>query len=304
MLSSATLRQLQALEAVERLGSVTAAAQWLHLTQPAISAAIKQLEAACGMALVEPRGRGIAVTEAGQAVTRAARAVLGEIESLGEELDALRGVRGGRLRLAAVSTAKYFVPHLLAQFNRFFPRIELQLRVANRQAVLDALSDAQADLVIMGTPPDRLACVSYPFADNPLSMVASVQHRLSRRRGLQLSELAGEPFLVRERGSGTRAAMERFFSEHALTPPGGIEIDSNETIKQAVMAGMGVSFLSLRTVRLEVATGKLAVLDVQGLPLMRKWYLVRLASRRGSPAVNEFWRFVAEQGAGLVDTVA
>lgn len=296
-----TLRQLEIFAAAARCGSLTRAAEEVHLTQPAVSMQVKQLEDMLGLPLFEPEGRGIRLTEAG-------REFAGHIEELLEraahlnELAALwRGVRRGKIRLGVVSTAKYFVPRLLAEFLKAHPGIDFRLSVHNREQILAELSANTLDFVIMGRPPEDLDCNATPFAPNLLGIVAAPTHPLSRRRRMALSDLAAQPFIVREQGSGTRAAMERVFAQHRVKFKTSMEMASNETIKQAVMAGLGLGFLSLHTVRSELVSGRLALLDVEGLPLRRQWYLVRRATRRLVPAAEEFGSFLLSEAEGLLN---
>ena len=266
-----TLRQLDLFAAVARTGSLTRAAAEAHLTQPAVSMQVKQLEEAVGLPLTEGAGRGIQLTDAGREFAEHVEEVLERVEHLEELAARWRGVRSGRIRLGVVSTAKYFLPKLLAQFLKSHPGVDFRLTIHNREEILAELRANTVDFVIMGRPPEELECVATPFAPNLLGIVASPAHALSRRRRMKLSELAAESFIVREHGSGTRAAMERFFAAHRVKLRSSMEMASNESIKQAVIAGLGLGFLSLHTVRNELAWGHLALLDVEGLPLHRQW---------------------------------
>ncbi len=297
-----TLRQLDTFLAVAEAMSVSRAAERLHVTQPAVSMQLRQLEQTLGSPLLEPSGRGIALTDAGAELREYARRVVFQLTELDNVMAERRGAYRGRIELAVVTTAKYFVPMLLVRFRKKFPKIEIGLRVHNREAILQLLAKNEVDLIVMGRVPDELECVAAPFATNPLGIVCAPDHPLSRRRNINLRTLKDQDFVVRETGSGTRLAMERLFAKHRIKPRIVMEIPSNETIKQAVMAGMGLSFLSLRTARQEIAAGHLALLDVQGLPLVRHWYITRLKIKRLSPAASEFERFLLEEGGPLVDT--
>ncbi|MGZ5652064.1 MAG: LysR family transcriptional regulator, partial [Usitatibacter sp.] len=296
-----TLRQFDIFAAVARTQSLTRAAAEVHLTQPAVSMQLKQLEELVGLPLVEPAGRGIQLTEAGREFARYVEEVLERVEHLEELAGRWRGVRSGRIRLGVVSTAKYFVPKLLAQFLKTHPGVDFRLTIHNREQILAELRANTVDYVIMGRPPDELDCVATPFAPNLLGIVAAPAHPLSRRRNMKLAVLADEPFIVRERGSGTRAAMERFFASQRVKLRSSMEMASNESIKQAVIAGLGLGFLSLHTVRNELAWGSVALLDVEGLPLQRKWYAVRRPSRRLVPAAQEFGAFLEREAAALIN---
>lgn len=296
-----TLRQLELFAAVARMQSLTRAAAEAHLTQPAVSMQVRQLEEAVGLPLMEPAGRGIQLTAAGREFAEHVEEVLERVEGLEALAARWRGVRSGRIRLGVVSTAKYFVPKLLAHFLRGHPGIDFRMTIHNREQIVAELRANTVDYVIMGRPPEGIECVATPFASNPLGIVAAPEHPLSRRRGLKLSELATESFIVREPGSGTRAAMERCFSAHRVKFRTSMEMASNESIKQAVIAGLGLGFLSLHTVRNELAWGRLVLLDVEGLPVLRQWYAVRRASRRLVPAAEAFGAFLEREAAGLLN---
>jgi len=296
-----TLRQLDLFAAVARTQSLTRAAAEMHLTQPAVSMQVNQLEEAYGLPFLEPDGRGVRLTDAGREFAERVEEVLDRVQNLDELSARLRGVRTGRIRLGVVSTAKYFVPRLLGQFLRSHPGIDFRLSVHNREEILGELRGNTVDLVIMGRPPEGMDLKATPFAPNLLGIVAAPEHPLSRRRRMELSELSGEPFIIREQGSGTRAAMERVFAEHRLKFHARMEMTSNETIKQAVMAGLGLGFLSLHTVRTELAAGRLVLLEVVGLPLRRQWFVVRRATRRLVPAAEEFGQFLLREAEGLLN---
>ncbi len=295
-----TLRQLDTFLEVARQLSVSRAAELLHVTQPAVSMQIRQLEEIGGMALYEPAGRKIRLTDAGLDFEAYAIAAVAQLKQLEDAMAQRRGLRKGRVTLAIVSTAKYFVPMLLVKFRKRFPDIEVSLQIHNRENIMRLLSRNEVDLVIMGRAPDSLDCIATAFATNPLGVISSPEHPLSRRRGAPLSMLDGQEFVVREMGSGTRQAMERLFAANAIEPRIVMEMPSNETIKQAVMAGMGLSFLSLRAIRHELAAGHLVLLDVAGLPLVRHWHITHLTSKRLSPPAREFKSFLIEEAGPLI----
>jgi LysR family transcriptional regulator, low CO2-responsive transcriptional regulator len=292
-----TLRQLQIFEAVARHLSYSRAAEELYLTQPAVSMQVKQLEENVGMALFEQLGKKIYLTEAGQEMRKHSHTVITQIKEATEALETLKGVDRGRLNIAVVSTAKYFAPQLLATFCRQFPGVKLELSVNNREVVLQMLADNATDLAIMGRPPEGLDAVAEAFAYQPHVMIAAPEHTLARARQIPLIELAKEAFIVREPGSGTRGAMERLFAAHRIEINPTLQMSSNETIKQAVMAGMGISFLSLHTIGLELEAGRLVVLDVEGLPVLRRWYLTHRQGKRLSPTAQAFKQYVMTDGA-------
>ena len=295
-----TLRQLDTFLEVARQLSVSRAAELLHVTQPAVSMQIRQLEEVVGMALYEQAGRKIRLTDAGLDFEAYAIGAVAQLKQLDDAMAQRRGLKKGRVPLAIVSTAKYFVPMLLVKFRKRFPDIEISLQIHNRENIMKLLARNEIDLVVMGRAPDSLDCVATAFATNPLGVVSAPEHPLSRRRGAPLSILDGQEFVVREMGSGTRHAMERLFVENAIEPRIVMEMPSNETIKQAVMAGMGLSFLSLRAIRHELASGHLVLLDIAGLPLVRHWHITHLASKRLSPPAREFKSFLIEEAGPLI----
>ncbi|HUL95321.1 MAG TPA: LysR family transcriptional regulator [Usitatibacter sp.] len=296
-----TLRQLDLFASAARHGSLTLAAQDVHLSQPAVSMQMRQLQEAFGLPLFEPQGRGLRLTEAGRELAAHVEEVLERVEGLDELAARWRGVRSGRIRLGVVSTAKYFVPRLLAQFLRAHKGIDFRLSIHNREEIVEELRANTLDFIIMGRPPEGIDCVATAFAPNLLGILCAPEHPLSRRRRLELAQLRDEPFIVREPGSGTRAAMERVFAAQRVKFRATMEMDSNETIKQAVIAGLGLGFLSLHTVRSELAAGRLVLLDVVGLPVLRQWFLVRRTARRLVPAAEEFGQFLLREAEGLIN---
>lgn len=299
-----TLRQLDTFIEVARQLSISRAASALHVSQPAVSMQLRQLEEVLGMPLYEQLGRSIVLTEAGHEVLVHAQAAAAQLRQMEDAMAARRGIRKGRVDLGMVSTAKYFVPMLLVLFRRKFPDIEITLQIHNRERIMQLLLLGEVDLVIMGRAPDAIDCVASAFATNPLGVICAPEHPLSRRRNAPPAILDGQVFVVRETGSGTRQAMERLFGEHGIRPRIAMEMPSNETIKQAVMAGMGMSFLSLRTVRQELASGHLVLVDIQGLPVVRHWHITHLAARRLSPAAAAFKDFIIEEAGALITSWA
>ena len=299
-LKDVTLRQLQIFDSASRTLSFSRTSEALHLTQPAISMQMKQLEDLAGLPLFERIGRRLHLTQAGEELARHAREVLRTVEQADDALSALRGLQGGRIRVGVTSTAKYFAPKLISLFAKRHPEVVIRLSVANREEVVAALAANEVDLAIMGRAPEAFETVASEFADHPFVVVAAPDHPLARRRSVPLAAFAEEVFLVREPGSGTRAAMERFFAEHGVEVRIGMTLGSNETIKQAVMAGMGLSFISRHTVGLELSVGVLAVVHAPGLPVMRAWNVVRRAAKRLSPAAQAFEAFVLEEGKAFL----
>ena len=289
-----TFRQLQVFESVARHLSYTRAAEELHLTQPAVSMQVKQLEHMLGFVLFEHFGRRIYLTDAGNIMQRCSRRIAAELQDAEQALEDLKGVDGGRLRVAVVTTVNYFATRLLAGFCRDHPSVHVSLNVTNRETVIRLLEDNATDIVLMGQPPDTLALAATPFMDNPLVLVAAPTHPLVGRKRVRLDALREEAFLIREPGSGTRAAMERFFENEGLAPRTRVEMSSNEAIKQSVEAGLGLGMVSVHTVELEVAAGRLALLDVVSFPIVKRWFVVHHESKQLSATARAFVEHVIE----------
>ena len=295
-----TLRQLKVFESVARQLNYTRAAEELHLTQPAVSMQIKQLEGSLGVALLEQLGKRIHLTEAGQEVLVYARGITQQLDELEGVLNRIKGLGGGRLRISVATTANYFVPTLLGSFSRRYPDVTVSLDVTNRETLLRQLAENTVDLVIMGQPPAEADVEAHSFLDNPLVVVAPPDHPLARDKTVPLARLQEETFLVREPGSGTRIAMERFFSERGMRLRTGMEVGSNEAIKQSVQAGLGLGLLSRATIEQELALKRLAVLDVAEFPIMRHWYVVHRRGKRLSAAAEAFKSFVLDEALRLM----
>ena len=295
-----SLRRLRVFESVARHASFSRAAAELHLTQPAVSMQVQQLEAEIGLPLVEHMGRRLDVTPAGREVVACIRDLQERLRVAAESLEALKGTGAGELAISTVSTAKYHVPKLLAEFRRAYPAVRVRLSVSNREAVVRDLAENTVDLAVMGSPPRGLDTVAVAFARHPIAIVAAPDHPLARRQRVPIARLAQDTFIIRERGSGTRNAMERFFARQRFEPRETVEMSSNETIKQAVMAGMGVSFISLHTVGLELAARRLVALKVTGTPVMRDWYVIHRERKRLSPVAQAFKAFLIERGARMI----
>lgn len=270
----ASLVQLRSFEAVVRLGGVGRAARALHLAQPTVSMQLKELASALGLVLFEPRGRGLVPTAIGERLAQAVCAMGAAWQGFEEDAAALQGLRRGRLRIAAVTTTEYFLPDLLGPFARKYPGIEIELAVENRDAVVARLERGDDELAAMMLPPPHLPLARWPFLENPLVVIAPADHPLARRRRLKLTELIGEPLLAREAGSGTRAAAEQAFAEQGVDWPPRMALGSNEAVKHAVRAGLGLAVLSRHTLAPDPAGEGLAVLPVAGFPLRRQWHLV------------------------------
>lgn len=300
-MKNATFRQLKTFESAARLLNFTRAAEELHLSQPAISMQIKQLEDHAGMPLFEQIGKKTFLTQAGEKVRRLALAMLSQVKDCEDALAALRGATGGHLELTVVSTAKYFAPQLLSTFSKAHAGVTVKLLVNNREQVIQQLLENRVDLAIMGRPPRGLDASASPFARHPHGIIAPPEHPLARKKRINLKSLASENFLIRESGSGTRTSMERVFAERGVTLASSMELASNETIKQGVMAGLGLSYLSLHTVGLELAAGKLVRLDVIGTPVVRDWFVIQRKGKVLSPLADRFREFLIAKGAGLIE---
>lgn len=287
-----TLRQLKVFESVARLLSFTRAAEELFLSQPAVSIQVKQLEESVGLPLFEHIGKKVHLTEVGREVHQCARAVFQQLEEMEEAVNAMKGVSAGRLDIAVASTVNYFAPRLLAVFSQRYPGVELTLEVTNRENLVRLLEANEKDMVLMGQPPEKLDLEAEPFMENPLVVIAPPGHPLENERSIPPQRLSEEIFVMREPGSGTRLAMERFFQDQGLTIRTGMEMTRNEAIKQAVRSGMGLGVVSMHTIDLELETDSLRVLDVDGLPIPRKWFIVHRRNKRLSPSAQAFRDFV------------
>lgn len=298
---SLTLRQLQIFIVASRHASFARAAEELHLTQPAISMQIRQLEDAIGLALFERVARRLTLTEAGERLTHHASRILGEIKDAEDAMMSLQLADSGSIAVGIVSSATYFAPKLLALYSRQYPKVDVHFSVGNRESLLRMLQDNAIDLALMGRPPAELDTTVEPLAFHPQVMIAPADHPLVSAKRFDLHELRGEKFLLREAGSGTRMAAEEMFRQHLFSPAKVVTLGSNETIKQAVIAGMGVSLISLHTLQLELRSGELALLDVNGTPIERTWQIVHMRTKQLSPTCMLFRRFLLEHAAPYLE---
>ncbi len=297
VLPHVTRRQLRAFVAVAESGSISQAAQILGVTPPAVSLQMRQLEAAAGLPLLDRGKGGMRPTDAGLIILRAAGAVEGSMAACAEELAAVAGVERGRVAVGVISTAKYFAPRALAMFSREHPGVDIRLVVGNRDVVVTALREFTIDFAVAGQPPEDMAMDRVAIGNNPHIIIGPPDHPLAEKHRIPLARFAGETFLLREEGSGTRAVMERLFSESGLSPHIGMEIGSDETIKQAVMAGLGVALISAHTVAAELEDGRLIAFDVPGLPIVRQWFVTRRTERQLLPAAQALWEFFERRSA-------
>ena len=300
MLKHATLHQLKVFEEVARSGSFTKAAEEMFLSQPTVSQQIKQLTKAVGIPLFEQIGKRIYLTDAGKEVLSVCKDISEKMSQLEMTLADLKGLKQGNLRLAVITTAKYFVPRLLGQFRHRYPGIKIALQVTNRKQVLDRLSENVDDLYILGQPPEGLDINLRPILENALVAIAPSDHPLAGEKNIPLQRLAQEPFIIREAGSGTRMAVEQFFAENRVEMNVEMEIGSNEAIKHAIVGGLGVSVLSRHVLALEGTKGPLTILDVEGFPIQRHWYIVYPATKQLSVVASTFLEYLLNEGKQMI----
>jgi DNA-binding transcriptional LysR family regulator len=291
-----TLHQLAIFTVLARHRNMTKAAEELHMSTPALSIQIKQMSEAIGMPLHGQVGKRLYLTEAGHCAEQAARDVLERLEGLSTELAELQGMERGRLKLSIITTAKYFVPRLLGEFCRQHPGIEVALEVLNREQCLSRLAENMDDLYIMGQVPESLAVTVVPFMENPLVVIAPTGHPLAGKQAIAPKQLADELFIMREQGSGTRLATERFFEAKKVSIRTRMTLGSNEAVKQAVVGGLGLAVISQHTLSLNAASGAFAVLDVKGFPLIRQWNAIYPKGKRLSTVAEAFLQYLVAEG--------
>ncbi len=296
-LKNLTLRQLRVLAATINSGSQAAAAQRLGVTQPAVALQLQNLQELAGLALLQRTDKGMIPTDAGRELLALNGRIALALDDCIQVLETIKGATGGRVAIGAVSTAKYFVPAAIGAFARRYPDIELKLTIGNRSEIMQGLRDFSLDVAITGRPPDDMELEKRLIGDHPNIIIAPADHPLAGRKGLELKDLAGEFFLMREPGSGTRLLMQQLVEEAGFRPKIGMEIDSNETIKQAVMAGLGIAFISAHTVASEIQHGRLAALDVVGLPVIRQWFVLRRVDKHLLPPGLALLEFLSREAA-------
>jgi len=300
-MKNATLRQLRIFAAVARHLNFARAAEEVSLTAPAVSMQIKELETEIGLPLFDRSSRKVSLTMVGEYVLAYTQRVLSAMRDAEDMVARFRGLKTGSLDVAMVSAAKYFLPRLLTRFRDEHPGIEVRLHIgSNREAVGALMRDGAIDLAIMGRPPRNWPSRAEPFAMHPHGLVTSVEHPFARMEKVSARALLSEGFIVREPGSGTRAALDEFMEAHQMTPRIVMEMASNEAIKQAVMAGMGIALLSLHTVGLELEHQLIAAPETEGLPVMRRWHVVNTLAKTLSPAAEAFRYFILEHGEGFL----
>jgi len=295
-----TFRQLKVFEAAARHLSYTRAADELHLSQPGVSMQIKQLEESVGLPLFEQIGKKMHLTLAGKEIHAYSERISNMLDEIEVVLDEFKGLQSGRLAISVATTASHFATRLLAEFTKQHADITISLDITNRESLYRQLGNNEPDLVIMGQPPEGIEVKADAFMENPLVMIAPADHPLGSAKNIPLAEIEHEQFVVRELGSGTRSATKRFFERHNIEFQTGIEMTSNEAIKQAVEAGLGLGIVSIHTLELELETKRLQVLDVVDFPIQRYWYIMQCKGKRLSPAAQAFRSFVLEQAKEFI----
>ena len=295
-----TLRQLECFSAVAKDLSFTRAAEALHLTQPAVSMQVRQLEQQTGVAVTEQIGKQVHLTEAGEEVLRYAKSILQQVDELDDVLSKLKGLSGGELRIAAISSANYFAPKLLGVFHQRFPDVGVSMDVTRQRSVLKQVADNEVDMAIMGQPPEGIGVDAIPFMDNPLVIIAPPEHRLAQMKVVTQKQMEKEVFLTRETGSGTRGAMHRFFRQNQLKLTTGMEMGSLEGIKQSVQAGLGLGLVPKGAIEIELRLKKLVALNIKGTPINRHWYVVMHKGKRLSVAAAAFRSLLIDEARKLL----
>lgn len=301
---NATLHQLKVFEAVARHSSFTRAAEELFLTQPTVSMQVKQLSKAVGMPLFEQVGKRLYLTEAGKRLYSTCQDIFDRLSQFEISIADLKGLKQGNLRLSVVTTAKYVIPRLLGPFCQRYPGIDVSLTVTNHEHLLENLANNRDDLYILSQPPDDLDVSVHPFLENPLVVIACHDHPLVGEKNIPLKRIAQEPFIMREPGSGTRKSVQKMLDDHNLDVKVKLDLGSNEAIKQAIAGGLGISVLSLHTLALEGTNSSLAILDVEGFPIQRYWYVVYPAGKQLSIIAQTFFDYLLTEGKEVAEQTA
>ncbi|NJP11312.1 MAG: LysR family transcriptional regulator [Leptolyngbyaceae cyanobacterium RU_5_1] len=300
----ATLHQLKVFEAVARHNSFTRAAEELFLTQPTVSMQVKQLSKAVGLPLFEQVGKRLYLTEAGKELYTTCREIFDRLAQFEIAIADMKGLKQGSLKLVVVTTAKYVIPRLLGPFCQRYPGIDMSLTVTNHEYVLESLANNRHDLYILSQPPDDLDVVIHPFLENPLVVLAWRQHPFADEANIPLKQLAEEVFIMREPGSGTRKAVQKLFDDQGLSLKVKLDLGSNEAIKQAIAGGLGISVLSLHTLALEGTNSQLTILDVEGFPIQRYWYVVYPSGKQLSIIAQTFLNYLLNEGKTVAEQTA
>ena len=293
-----SFRHIETLQAIAEAGSLVQAAAALNMTPAALTARVKGLEDAVGVRLFDRLASGMRLTAAGEAALEASLGVERAMRNFADAVDAIAAGAGGRLSVGATSTAKYFAPRLIAGFVASRPKVDLRFLIGNRDATVESLRRGEIEVALSGRPPRDIPVETFPIGPHPYVLIAPPDHRLAGSKGLTKADLAGEDFLFREIGSGTRSLFDDLIGDTAIRPVQmGMELGSNETIKQAVMAGLGIALISAHTIAAEVADGRLVCLDVVGLPIFRRWFVISRTDRALSPTARTFRNFAVAEGA-------
>lgn len=303
-MKQSTLHQLKVFEAVARHNSFTRAAEELFLTQPTVSMQVKQLTKAVGMPLFDQVGKRLYLTQVGEELVKTCREVFDKLDQFEMTVADLKGLKQGRLRLAVITTAKYFVPRLLGPFCQRYPGIDVSLQVTNHEHILNRLSENLDDLYVMSQLPENIEITCQPILENPLVVVVRADHPLVQEKNISLEQIAAEPFIMREPGSGTRKAVQTLFEEHKLVLKVRLDLGSNEAIKQAIAGGLGISILSLHTLALEGLNSQLTVLDVEKFPIERYWYAVYPSGKQLSIVARTFLEYLLTEGRQVAEQTA
>ncbi len=299
-LKHGTLPQLSVFEAVARLSSYTRAGEELYLAQPTVSVQIKKLTETVGLPLFEQVGKRVHLTDAGRELYTACQEIFEKLVAVEDRFASLRGLKSGRLRLAVSTTGKYFTPRMLAAFVQKYPGIEVSLQIHHRETLLERMAHNTDDLYIFGNPPPQSEAVSQKILPNPMVVFARADHPLARQKNIPFERFAKEPFLIREPGSGTRMVAQQVFESHGVKPLIRMELSTNEAIKQAILAGLGVSILSRYTLGLNVEQDQLVTLDVEGFPLEHHWYFCYPVGKQLSAIAQAFMDFTRLHAKSLV----
>jgi DNA-binding transcriptional LysR family regulator len=284
----ATLHQLKVFEATARHGSFTRAAEELFITQPTVSSQIKQLSKTVGLPLFEQIGKRLYLTEAGQELLKTCQDIFQCLDNFEMKVADIQGTKQGSLRLAVITTAKYFIPRLLGEFTQKYPGIDVSLKVTNHQQIRERMQNNRDDLYVVSEPPEDMDLVSQPFLDNPLVVIARQDHPLARQNHVPIKALNNQAFIMREQGSGTRRAVQNLLNKHRVEVRVRLELGSNEAIKQAIAGGMGISVLSQHTLVSEGSKSELTVLDIDEFPIKRRWYVASLGGKQLSVVAQTF----------------
>lgn len=297
----ATLHQLKVFETTARKGSFTKAAEELEITQPTVSAQVKQLSKIVGLPLFEHMGRRLYLTNAGTELLTTCQEVFEKLSNFEMKVADLRGTKQGKLNLGIITTAKYFIPRLLGSFCQLYPDIDISLEVTNHQKLEERMRQNKDDLYVLSQPPQDIDLYTHPFLDNPLVVIARYDHPLVKEKNIPIKKLKDETFIMREKGSGTRKSIERLFNEHNISPPVRLELGSNEAIKQAIAGGLGISILSKHTLNSPHALEELTILDVVNFPIERRWYVTYLEGKELSVIAQTFLKYLLEESKMLVN---